>query len=219
MEIQITGGVIGVVCLGLASLAAFLMVPARELTTRERLGIHTFYWAFAVYASWTIYYISCAQGWEKCLYVCIPLMLGFILSLLSEVQSKQPPININDARLKKIVVQTWHRLPNHVKRGLQSAVMNIQEVQEWSELDMAYFRNSEVNAARWTTILPLPARGILHLSESDCRKLQDQAILEALAHELAIAYQSTRTPFDTNTIEKAGKILPVKWKFQKPVRP
>jgi hypothetical protein len=214
MEIQIMGGVIGVVCLGLASLAAFLMVPARELSTRERIGIHTFYWAFAIYATWTIYYMSSLQGWEKYFYVCIPLMLGLILSLLSEVQSKQPPINISNTRLKKIAVQTWHRLPNHVKRGLQSTVMNIQEVQEWSELDMAYFRNSDVNAARWTTILPLPARGILHVSDSDCRKLQDQAIVEALAHELALAYQSTRTPFDSGCIEKAGKELPIKWKFK-----
>ena len=214
MEIQIMGGVIGVVCLGLASLAAFLMVPARELTIRERIGIHTFYWAFAIYATWTIYYMSSAQGWEKYFYVCIPLMLGLVLSLLSEVQSKQPPINISDARLNKIAVQTWHRLPNHVKRGLQSTVMNIQEVQEWSELDMAYFKNSEVNAARWTTILPLPARGIIHVSESDCLKLQDQAITGALAHELALAYQSTLTPFDSNAIEKAGKELPDKWKFK-----
>jgi hypothetical protein len=213
MEIQIMGGVIGVVCLGLASLAAFLMVPARELSVRERIGIHTFYWAFAVYATWTIYYMSSVQGWEKYFYVCIPLMLGFILSLLSEVQSKQPPINISDARLKKITVQTWHRLPNHAKRGLQSTIMNIQEVQEWSELDMAYFKNSEFNAARWTTILPLPARGIIHVSESDCQKLQDRAIIESLAHEMAIAYQSTLTPFDTYAMEKAGKELPVKWKL------
>jgi hypothetical protein len=214
MEIQIMGGVIGVVCLGLASLAAFLMVPARELTTRERIGIHTFYWSFAIYATWTIYFMSSAHGWEKYFYVCIPLMLGLVLSLLSEVQSKQPPINISDARLKKIVVQTWHRLPNHVKRGLQSTVMYIQETPEWSELDLEYFQSSGVRAARWTTILPLPARGIIHISESDCRNLQDQVIMEALAQKLGMAYQSTRTPFDINAIEKAGKELPVKWKFK-----
>ena len=213
MEIQIMGGVIGVVCLGLASLAAFLMVPARELSARERIGLHTFYWAFAVYATWTIYYMSSDQGWEKYFYVCIPLMLGLILSLLSEFQSRQPPINISDARLKKIADQTWHRLPNNVKKALQSAVMNIQEVPGWSELDTEYFKDSEVRAARWYTILPLPARGIIHVSESDCRKLQDQAIIEALAHELGMAYQSTRTPFDSNAIEKAGKELPIKWKF------
>jgi hypothetical protein len=214
MEIQITGGVIGVVCLGMASLAAFLLVPARELSTRERIGIHTFYWAFAVYATWTIYYMSTAQGWEKYFYVCIPLMLGLILSLLSEVQSKQPPINISDTRLKKIAVQTWHRLPNHVKRGLQSTVMNIQEVPEWSELDLEYFKDSGVRAARWTTILPLPSRGILHISESDCLQLQDRAIMEALACKLAMAYQSTLTPFDTNAIERACTELPAKWKFK-----
>lgn len=214
MEIQIMGGVIGVVCLGLASLAAFLMVPARELTTRERIGIHTFYWAFAIYATWTIYFMSSAQGWEKYFYVCIPLMLGLILSLLSEVQSKQPPINISDVRLKKIAVQTWQRLPNHVKRGLQSTVMYIQETPEWSELDLEYFQSSGVRAARWTTILPLPARGIIHISESDCRNLQDQVIMAALAQKLGMAYQSTRTPFDSNAIEKAGEELPVKWKFK-----
>jgi hypothetical protein len=214
MGIEIMGGVISAVCLGLASLAAFLMVPARELSLRERFGIHTFYWAFAVYASWTIYFMSSDQGWERYFYVCIPLMLGLILSLLSEFPSKQPPINISDARLKKIAVQTWQRLPNHVKRGLQSTVMNILEVPEWGELDMDYFKDSEARAARWFTILPLPARGIIHLSESDCRNLQDQAIIEALAHELGMAYQSTRTPFDSNAIEKAGDELPVKWKLK-----
>jgi len=213
MGIEVMGGVIGVVCLGLASLAAFLMVPARELTFRERIGLHTFYWAFAIYATWTIYYMSSDQSWEKYFYVCIPLMLGLILSLLSEFQSKQPPINISDARLKKIAVQTWNRLPNNVKRGLQSTVMNILEVPEWGELDLEYFKDSEVKAARWFTILPLPTRGIIHISESDCRKLPDRAIMEALAHELGLAYQSTRTPFDINAIEKAGDELPVIWKF------
>jgi hypothetical protein len=215
MGIEIMGGVIGVVCLGLASLAAFLMVPARELTMRERIGLHTFYWAFAIYATWTIYYMSTAQGGEKYFYVCIPLMLGLILSLLSELQSKQPPINISDTRLKKIAVRTWQRLPNNVKRGLQSTVMNIQEVPEWSDLDMEYFKDSEVKAARWYTILPLPTRGIIHLSEGDCRKLQDRAIIESLAHELGLAYQATRTPFDSNAIEKAGNDLPSKWKLNK----
>ena len=215
MGIEILGGVVSAVCLGLASLAAFLMVPARELSARERIGIHTFYWAFAIYAAWTIYFMSSEQGWEKYFYVFIPLMLGLILSLLSEFQSKQPPINISDAHLNKLAMQTWHRLPNNVKRALQSAVMSIQEVPEWGELDLEYFKDSEVKAAKWFTILPLPARGIIHVSESDCLKLSDQAIIEALAHELALAYQSTRTPFDTNAIEKAGSELPCSWKFKK----
>jgi len=215
MGIEIMGGVISAVCLGLASLAAFLMVPARELSLREKIGIHTFYWAFAIYAAWTIYFMSSEQGWEKYFYVFIPLMLGLILSLLSEFQSKQPPINISDARLKKIVAQTWQRLPNNVRMGLQSTVMNIQEVPEWGELDMEYFQDSDVRAARWFTILPLPTRGIIHVSESDCRNLQDQTIMEALARELGLAYQSTRTPFDGIAIEKAGKELPVKWKFSR----
>ena len=215
MGIEMTGVVIGVVCLGLASLAAFLMVPARELTIRERIGLHTFYWAFAIYATWTIYYMSSDQSWEKYFYVCIPLMLGLVLSLMSEYQSKQPPINIGNARLKKIAVQTWHRLPNHVKRGLQTTIMNILDVPDWSELDIEYFKDSEVRAARWYTILPLPTRGIIHISESDCSKLADSVIVEALAHELALAYQSTRTPFDINAIEKAGNELPIKWKFNR----
>lgn len=215
MGIQNAGQVLGVVCLGLASLAAFLMVPARELSIRERIGIHTFYWAFAVYAAWTIFFMSADQGWERYFYTCIPLMLGLILSLLSELQSKQPPININDARLKKIAVRTWQRLPNHVKRGLQSTVMNIQEVPEWDELDEEYSRDSTARAARWYTILPLPTRGIIHVSESDCRNLRDQAVAAALARELGMAYQSTKTPFDSNAIEKAGDELPFKWKFSK----
>jgi hypothetical protein len=215
MGIQNAGEVLGVVCLGLASLAAFLMVPARELSMRERIGIHTFYWAFAIYAAWTIFFMSGDQGWERYFYACIPLMLGLILSLLSELQSKQPPININDARLKNISIQTWQKLPNHVKRGLQSTVMNIQEVPEWDELDEEYSRDSTARAARWYTILPLPTRGIVHISQSDCRNMQDQAVTAALAREFALAYQSTKTPFDSSAIEKAGTELPVKWKFAK----
>jgi hypothetical protein len=215
MGIEITGVVIGVVCLGLASLAAFLMVPARELTVRERIGLHTFYWVFAIYATWTIYEMSSGQGPEKYFYVCIPLMIGLILSLLTEFQSKQPPINISDARLRKITEQTWQRLPNNVKRGLQTTVMNIQEVPEWGELDIEYFKDADIRAARWYTILPLPTRGIIHISESDCRKLADSAIVEALARELGLAYQATRTPFDIHAIEEAGDELPVKWKLNK----
>jgi hypothetical protein len=215
MGIQNAGEVLGVVCLGLASLAAFLMVPARELSTRERIGIHTFYWAFAIYAAWTMFFMWDAGSRERYFYACIPLMLGLILSILSEIQSKQPPININDARLNKIAVRTWHGLPNNVKRGLQSAIMNIQGVPEWSELDEEEFREQGTRAARWYTILPLPTRGILHVSESDCRNLQDREVVHALAHEFAMAYQSTKTPFDNSAIERAGEMLPVRWKFIK----
>ena len=213
MYTQAISGIVGVICLGMASLAAFLMVPARELTARERIGIHTFYWSFAVFSMWTIYMMVSDHGWEKYFYVCIPLLLGLILSLMSEYQSKQPPINISDPHLKKLTDETWHRLPNGVKKALQNTIMSIQEVPEWSDLDEVYHQNAGGEAAKWFTILPLPARGLIHISNSDCKNLSDQAIVNSLAHALVLAYQSTRTPFDTNAIEKAGKELPLKWKF------
>jgi hypothetical protein len=197
----------------MASLAAFLMVPARELTLRERIGIHTFYWSFAVFSMWTVYGMVSDQGWEKYFYVCIPILLGLILSLMSEYQSKQPPINISDPRLKKLTDETWQRLPIGVKKALQNTIMSIQEVPEWSDLDEVYHQNAGGEAAKWFTILPLPARGLIHISKTDCKNLSDQAIVISLAHALVLAYQSTRTPFDTNAIEKAGEELALKWKF------
>jgi len=213
MYIQAISGIVGVICLGLASLAAFLLVPARELTMRERIGIHTFYWAFAVFSSWTIYTMVSDQGWQKYFYVCIPILLGLILTLMSEYQSKQPPLNISDARLKKLTNETWHRLPNGVKKALQSTIMSIQEVPEWSDLDEIYHQTAGGEAAKWFSILPLPARGLIHISYTACKDLSDRAIVFSLAHALVLAYQSTRTPFDANAIEKAGKELPLKWKF------
>ncbi|MCX5997253.1 MAG: hypothetical protein NTV42_06550 [Chloroflexi bacterium] len=213
MYIQAISGIIGVICLGLASLAAFLMVPARELTGREKIGIHTFYWSFAVFSAWTVYAMVNDQGWEKYFYVCIPLLLGLILSLMSEYQSKQPPVNISDPRLKKLTDETWRRLPNGVKKTLQNTVMSIQEVPEWSDLDEAYHQNTGGEAAKWFTILPLPARGLIHISNKDCKNLPDRAIVSSLARALVQAYQSTHTPFDTSAIEKAVKELMVKWKF------
>lgn len=219
MYTQAISGVIGVVCLGLASLAAFLMVPARELTVRERIGIHTFYWTFALFSMWTIYTMVNDQGWEKYFYVCIPVLLGVILSLMSEYQSKQPPINISDPRLKKLTDETWYRLPNSAKKALQATVMSIQEVPEWSDLDEAYHQDAAGEAAKWFSILPLPARGLIHISNTACKDLSDQAIVFSLVRAFVLAYQSTRTPFDTNAIEKAGKELPRKWKFNMPSTP
>lgn len=214
MYIQVIGVIVGVICLGMASLAAFLMVPVRELTTRERIGIHTFYWAFAVLSAWTIYAVVSDQGAEKYFYVCIPILIGLILSLMSELQSKRPPLNISDARLKKLTDQTWHRLPSRVKKALQNTIMSIQEVPEWSELDEVYQQDSGDNAAKWFSILPLPARGIIHISNKDCKNLADQAVIASLAREFGLAYQATRTPFDTNAIESAAGELPFKWKFK-----
>ena len=214
MYIQAISGIVGVICLGLASLAAFLLVPARELTIRERIGMHTFYWTFAVFSMWTIYAMVSSQGWEKYYYVGIPVLLGVILTVMSEYQSKQPPINISDARLKKLAGETWHRLPNGVKKALQSTIMSVQEVPEWSDLDEVYHQNTGGEAAKWFTILPLPARGLIHISNADCKNLSDQAVVFSLAHALVLAYQSTHTPFDTNAIEKAGRELPLKWKFE-----
>ncbi|MCX6008366.1 MAG: hypothetical protein NTZ34_14070 [Chloroflexi bacterium] len=213
MYTEAISGVIGVVCLGMASLAAFLMVPARELTARERIGIHTFYWTFAIFSMWTIYTMVSNQGWEKYFYVGIPFMLGLILSSMSEYQSKQPPINISDPRLKKLADKTWYRLPNGAKKALQSTIMNIQEVPEWSDLDAVYHQDIAGAAAKWFPLLPLPARGLIHISNAACKNLSDQAIVFSLVHALVLAYQSTRTPFDTNAIEKAGQELPLKWKF------
>jgi len=214
MYIQAISGIVGVICLGLASLAAFLLVPARELTIRERIGMHTFYWTFAVFSMWTIYAMVSSQGWEKYYYVGIPVLLGVILTVMSEYQSKQPPINISDPRLKKLTDETWHRLPTGVKKALQSTIMSIQEVPEWSDLDEVYHQNIGAVAAKWFTILPLPARGLIHISNTDCKNLSDQAIIFSLAHAFVLAYQSTRTPFDAHAIEKAGRELPLKWKFE-----
>jgi hypothetical protein len=213
MYIEAISGVVGVVCLGMASLAAFLMVPARELTARERIGIHTFYWSFAFFSMWTIYTMVSGQVWEKYFYVGIPILLGAILSLMSEYQSKQPPINISNPRLKRLTDKTWNRLPISVRRALQNTIMSIQEVPEWNDLDEAYHQNTGSKAAKWFTILPLPARGLIHLSNTECESLSDQAVVVSLAHALALAYQSTRTPFDSSTIEKTGEELPRKWKF------
>jgi hypothetical protein len=213
MYVQAISGIVGVICLGMASLAAFLLVPARELTTRERIGIHTFYWSFAIFSAWTIYAMVNNQGWEKYFYVCIPLLLGLILSLMSEYQSKQPPINIGDARLKKLTEETWHRLPNGVKKALQNTIMIIQEVPGWSDLDEVYHQNTGGEAAKWFTILPLPARGLIHISNNDSKDRSDQAVAFSLAHALGMAYQSTLTPFDINAVDNAAKELPLKWKF------
>lgn len=213
MYVQAISGIIGVVCLGMASLAAFLMVPARELTMRERIGIHTFYWSFAIFSMWTIYLMVSEHGWEKYFYVGIPVMLGLILSIMSEYQTKQPPVNVSDPRLKKLTDETWHKLPTGVRKALQSTIMSIQEVPEWSDLDEAYHQNVSGQAARWFTILPLPARGLIHISNSECKTLSDQAVVFSLVHAMVLAYQSTRTPFDAAAIEKAGKELPLKWKF------
>lgn len=213
MYTQAISGVVGVICLGMASLAAFLMVPARELTARERIGIHTFYWSFALFSMWTIYAMVSDQGWEKYFYVGIPVLLGVILSLMSEYQSKQPPINVSDPRLKKLTDETWNRLPVGVKKALQNTIMSIQEVPKWSDLDEVYHQNDAGEAAKWFTILPLPARGLIHIANAECKDLSDQAVVFSLAHAMAVAYQSTRTSFDACAIEKAGKELPRKWKF------
>ncbi|MGD0854522.1 MAG: hypothetical protein ABSA18_01780 [Dehalococcoidia bacterium] len=221
MDIQMTSGIVGIACLGFAAIGTFLLVPNRELTGRERLGIHTIFWAFIIYAIWIIYQLVWIDqrwtAWDKYFYICVPFLLGLLLSLLAEFNSKQPPINIEDQRIRKITNQTWARLPTHVKRGLQATVMNIQGIPEWSELDIEIIKPGIINAAKWFPILPFPARGILHLSISDCNKLPDAVIAGALARELALAYQSTHTPFDTDAIDKAGRTLPLKWGFKKEI--
>jgi hypothetical protein len=219
MDTQMTSGIIGIICLGFAAIGTFLLVPDRELTGRERLGIHTIFWAFVIYAMWIIYQLVWSDQnwtrWDKYFYIGVPFLLGMFLSLLAEFTSKRPPINIEDQRIHDITARTWKRLPNGVKRALQKTVMNIQEIPEWSELDKESLNPGEINAAKWFPILPFPARGIIHLSVNDSRQLPDDVIAGALAGEFGRAYQSTRTPFDTDTISKASKNLPLKWGFKK----
>jgi hypothetical protein len=208
MDIQMTSGIVGIACLAFAAIGTFLLVPNRELTGRERMGIHTIFWAFIIYAVWIIYQLMWMDQrwttWDKYFYISVPILLGLLLSLLAEFISKQPPINIEDQRIRKITTQTWNRLPTNV-------------IPEWSELDKENLNPGIINAAKWFPILPFPARGILHLSISDCNKLPDAVIAGALARELAHAYQSTHTPFDTDAIEKAGSTLPIKWGFKKEI--
>ena len=211
-----TSGIIGVTCLALAAIGTFLLVPDRELTMRERMGIHTIFWSFILYALWIIYTLAGKeQGWDKYFQLGFPFLLGLLLSLLSELNSRQPPFNVNDPRIKKITLDTWKRLPNNVKRGLQKTVLNVQSISEWSALDREDFRPAKINAARWFPILPYPARGIIHISANDCQGLSAPVIMGALAHEFALAYQTTRTPFDTEAINRAGDELSLKWGFKK----
>jgi hypothetical protein len=216
---ETVSGIIGVVCLGFAAIATFLLVPDRELKPRERIGMHTIFWTFILYAVWIIYSVlGKEQGWnalDKFFYISFPVLLGLLLSLLAELGSKQPPFNISDSRVKRIAVDTWRRLPNNVRRGLYRTVMNIQSIPEWSDLDRETVKPNEVSAAKWYPILPFPARGIIHISVADCKDLPDRVIAGTLARELALAYQSTHTPFDTDTINKAADSLPVKWGFKK----
>ncbi|MHB8084605.1 MAG: hypothetical protein ACYDHZ_02125 [Dehalococcoidia bacterium] len=219
MDIQLTEGIIGVACLGLAAIGTFLLVPDRELTVRERIGIHTIFWSFILYALWIIYTLAWREpGYDKYFLLGFPFLLGLLLSLLSELSSKQPPFNVTDLHIKKITVDTWKRLPNHVKRGLQKTVMSVQSISEWSPLDREGFKPLKINVARWSPVLPFPARGIIHISINDSKCLSDLEITGALSHEFALAYQSTRTPFDIEAINGAGDALPLRWGFKKEIQ-
>ncbi len=219
MDIQLSSGIIGVTCLAFVSIGTFLLVPDRELTVRERIGVHTIFWSFIIYALWIIFtLIGKDPGWDKYFMLGFPFLLGLMLSLLAEFNTKQPPFNIADPRIKKITVDTWRRLPDNVKKGLQSTVMNVHSTPEWSALDREVFKQTKINAARWFPILPYPARGIIHISLADCQELSDPVIMGAIAHEFAYAYQSTRTPFDAEAINKAGDALPLKWGFKKEIK-
>jgi hypothetical protein len=216
MDILLVSGIIGATCLAFAAIGTFLLVPDRELTVRERIGIHTIFWAFVLYAIWVIYIvIGQDHGWDKYFYISLPFLLGLLLSLLAELNSKRPSIAIDNERIRKLTIQVWNRLPNNARRGLQSSIMNIQSIPEWSLLDKEAFKPSKINAAKWYPILPFPARGIIHISESDCQNLSDQIITASIAHEMASAYQATRTPFDSEAINKAGDGLASKWGFKK----
>jgi hypothetical protein len=218
MDTQLVSGIVGATCLAFAAIGTFLLIPDRELTIRERLGIHTIFWAFVIYAIWIIYIvIGSERGWDKYFYMSLPFLLGLLLSLLAELNSKKPPFNVADERIKQLTLKTWDRLPNGVKRALQSSVMNVQSIPEWSLLDKEAFKPSLANAAKWYPILPFPARGLVHISESDCKTLSDEVVTGAIAHEFATAYQTTKTPFDTDAISKAGNILTIKWGFKKEI--
>ncbi len=214
MDIHMISGLVGVFCLGLASLAMFLMIPERELTARERIGIHTIFWTFAVYAMWTIYTTSTASGAEKAFYVFIPFLLGLILSLMSELRVRQPSLEIDNARLRIIVEKTWSKLPINIKKGLQSTIMLIKEIPEWTDLDEQYFHEPKTNSVKWFPILPLPARGIIYISKAESNKHPDSAVMFSIAREFALAYQSTLTPFDSERIKRGASELPPKWGFK-----
>jgi hypothetical protein len=219
MEIQSISAIIGAACLGFAAIGAFLLIPDRELTIREKIGIHTIFWAFVIYAEWIIYNVvwtdSNWNSFDKYYYIAFPLLLGLLLSLLSEFTSKQPPINIEDRRIKKLTLQTWKRLPNNVRRALQNTIMSVQAIPDWSDVDRESLKPMKADAAKWFPILPFPAMGILHVSLADCSNLNDSVITGSLVNEFSIAYQSTRTPFDTDLINKSPNTLPLKWGFKK----
>lgn len=216
MDIQTISTIVGALCLAFAATGAFLLAPDRELTQRERIGTYTIFWSFVLYAIFNIYrVIGNEPGIAKYFYMSFPVLLGLLLTLLSEISAKRPPINVTDVRLEKIVNRTWDRLPNNVRRALQSTIISVNSIPEWSPLDREEFKPSSINAARLSPILPFPARGIIHISESDCKDLPDDVIAASLASEMANAYQATKTPFDSEAVDKAGDTLPARWGFKK----
>jgi hypothetical protein len=139
---------------------------------------------------------------------------GLIITLACQLAVEPPILDIKDAKLRKITIKTWKRLPRNVKIKLQGGITRIREIPQWDSFTKQVLTQLSVkrNPAKYQQ------GDEIQISKIDCTGLSDEVISGSLAHEFGHAYQAMLTPNDIEAIEKAGDELPAtKWGFGKEI--
>lgn len=126
----------------------------------------------------------------------------------------RPQLSLRNRRLVRLWEDTWQRLPDEAKTVLSQIMYAVSEVEQWDEAtkDSLQTLGIERGYGRWRTL----TREI-QLCKQDCDSTSDDVVIGVLAHELAHAYQTARTPNDSLAIEEAASKLPREWGFDREI--
>lgn len=97
---------------------------------------------------------------------------------------------------------------------LSQIVYVISEVEQWDEAtkDSLQMLGIKKGYGRWRT-----STREIRLCKPDCDSTSDEVAIVVLAHELAHAYQTAKSPNDADAIEEAGDKLPRQWGFEREI--
>jgi hypothetical protein len=117
---------------------------------------------------------------------------------------------IQNKRINKICELAWKRLPNRIRKTINSNDIGVSDTKEWDCDIKAQLESANI---KWNNSRFNPNRKLIEISIKESEIIPDAAAIGSFVHEIAHAYQSILTPRDFDLVEKAGDSLPVEWGF------
>lgn len=122
-----------------------------------------------------------------------------------------PPLHISDARIRRLFLEAWARLPSETRAVLLGVVTDVIANSTFDGRTLTDLQTLGISrsCAYWSLCAPDVHQGAIFLSEKECNAVSDSAVVGAIAHEFGHAFQSPSAQS-----ERRADLLATQWGFE-----